>query len=198
MTYHYTYRIDNPITGEFYIGSRSSKVKPKLDIKYLGSMKTWKPDKSILIKTIIKTDFKTRESAIEYESKLISKYINDPLNRNYNIPNKGFCTFGMIRGQLSIEHKDKISKSKKEYKFTEDHYSNLSLSNSGRTCSLETKNKMSNTRSGIKLNPFSQEHKDELSKSQIGILRGPASEETKRKLSEIQLGKKRGNYNKNR
>ena len=59
-------------TGEFYIGSRSSKKHPTLD-SYLGSMKTWKPDKTKLLKIILKDDFCDRESTILYESNEILK-----------------------------------------------------------------------------------------------------------------------------
>ena len=37
--YHYTYKVYDEQTGQFYIGSRTSKVEPTLDIAYKGSMK---------------------------------------------------------------------------------------------------------------------------------------------------------------
>lgn len=92
--YHYVYRLDHIETGEFYIGSRSSKYHPTMD-KYMGSMIVWKPDKSKLIKTIIKNDFDNRENATIYEAKLIDENIDNSLNRNYYIPNKGFHTVGL-------------------------------------------------------------------------------------------------------
>ena len=92
--YHYVYRLDHIETGEFYIGSRSSKYHPTMD-KYMGSMVSWKPDKSKLIKKIIKDDFKNREGAIKYEAELITENINDSLNRNFHIPGKGFHTVGL-------------------------------------------------------------------------------------------------------
>lgn len=93
--YHYVYRLDHIETGEFYVGSRSSKYHPTID-KYMGSMTIWKPDKSKLIKTIIKDDFVNRNDAVEYESELIKENINNKLNRNYHIPNKGFHTSGTV------------------------------------------------------------------------------------------------------
>jgi len=92
--YHYVYRLDHIETGEFYIGSRSSKYHPTMD-KYMGSMVSWKPDKSKLIKKIIKDDFKNREDAIKYEAVLITENIKDSLNRNFHIPGKGFHTVGL-------------------------------------------------------------------------------------------------------
>lgn len=91
---HYVYKIIDPITNEFYIGSRTH-IEPKND-KYMGSYKVWNPvDKNRLLKEIISDAFETREEAIEFESQLISNNIDNPLNRNYNIPNKGFNTTGL-------------------------------------------------------------------------------------------------------
>lgn len=93
--YHYVYRIEHIETNEFYIGSRTSNVHPTLD-SYLGSMKTWKPDKSKLKKIILKDDFESREDAIQFEANEISNVINEHLNRNYFIPGKKFCTQGFV------------------------------------------------------------------------------------------------------
>lgn len=91
---HYVYKIIDIKTGEFYFGSRSHEF-PQTD-KYMGSYKVWQPEnKSRLIKEIISDDFETRTDAIQFESEIILKYINNPLNRNYNIPNKGFNTSGL-------------------------------------------------------------------------------------------------------
>lgn len=89
--YHYVYRLDHIETKEFYIGSRTSSVHPSLDC-YLGSMVVWKPDKTKLIKTILKDNFNNRNDAIGYEASLITENINDSLNRNYSIPNTKFFT----------------------------------------------------------------------------------------------------------
>ena len=93
--YHYVYKLEHVETGEFYIGSRSSKKHPSLD-NYLGSMKVWRPDKTKLKKTILRDDFLDRDSAILFESEEISKKIKNNLNRNYHIPSIGFHTQGTI------------------------------------------------------------------------------------------------------
>jgi hypothetical protein len=93
--YHYVYKLEHAETGEFYIGSRSSKKHPTID-SYLGSMKVWKPNKTKLKKTILKDDFLDRNSAILFESEEISKNIKNNLNRNYHIPQIGFHTQGTI------------------------------------------------------------------------------------------------------
>lgn len=92
---HYVYILEHQETGEFYIGSRSCKCSVYKD-KYLGSMSVWKTNKDLLVKTVLKSDFKTRQDALEYEAKLIEEYIDDDLNRNYHIPSKGFHTVGLI------------------------------------------------------------------------------------------------------
>jgi len=92
--YHYVYRIEHVETGQFYIGSRTSKVHPTLD-PYLGSMSVWKPDRSKLKKIIVKDDFTSRDEANIYESSLIKENINNRLNENYHIPLNGFCSYGM-------------------------------------------------------------------------------------------------------
>lgn len=103
---HYVYKLTDRETGEYYFGSRSHE-DPNTD-SYMGSMQAWKPeDKSRLIKEIIKDDFVTRDDAVEFESLIIEKNIDDNLNENYNIPNKGFHTKGLERTK---EWNTKISK----------------------------------------------------------------------------------------
>ena len=92
--FFYVYRIDDLTTGEYYFGSRKSKVKPKQDNKYLGSPKVWDINENhTIIKTIIAEGFKTRREALKFEGQIISKYINDPLNRNYAIPHENQVKF---------------------------------------------------------------------------------------------------------
>lgn len=82
------------MTGEFYFGSRSCACNPMLDIKYLGSMKIWNPNKANLVKEIIKYDFADRTSATKYEAMIITNHYYDDLNRNYSIPGQKFHTAG--------------------------------------------------------------------------------------------------------
>ena len=93
--YHYVYRLDHLETGEFYIGSRSSKVHHSLD-SYMGSMSVWRPDKTKLKKIILKDDFVNRDDAMQFEAYIIKQFINDNLNRNYYIPGNGFHTVGQV------------------------------------------------------------------------------------------------------
>lgn len=101
--YHYVYRLDHIETGEFYIGSRTSKVHPSLD-NYLGSMVTWKPDKTKLKKTVIKDNFENREDLIKFESTEIKKVIKNDLNRNYHIPSYKF--YYDSTGKVTVKDKN--------------------------------------------------------------------------------------------
>lgn len=87
---YYAYKIIDKTTNEFYYGSRSCYGNPNDDLNYMGSMKTWNPNKENLLKEIIKDDFISRDDAMIFESMLIKENINNPLNRNFHIPNKGF------------------------------------------------------------------------------------------------------------
>jgi len=108
MKTHYVYKITDPKTGQFYIGSRTCDCKPENDTGYLGSMITWNPeDENRLQKEIIKNGFDDREGALEYEAKLIEQHIDNELNENYYIPTKGFHTTGKqeVAKKISMSHK---------------------------------------------------------------------------------------------
>ena len=93
---HYIYIVEESVSGEFYIGSRSCNCESYEDVNYMGSMVVWKPNRNNLKKTILNDTYKTREEAIEAEIKLIKQNINNPLNKNYNIPGLGFHNTGRI------------------------------------------------------------------------------------------------------
>ena len=108
---HYVYKITDPITNEYYIGSRS--CNEIIADNYMGSYYVWKPkDVSRLVKEIIEENFETREDALEYEANLIKSYIDDPLNRNYHIPDKNFHNTNKIgywaKHPISDETKNKL------------------------------------------------------------------------------------------
>lgn len=85
MKNYYVYQITDPMTGEYYIGSRGFNGDPVKD-DYTGTPYKWeKPDN--VIKVIIRSDFKNMEDAIQYEREMIISNIKNPLNRNYSIPN---------------------------------------------------------------------------------------------------------------
>jgi len=107
----YAYKIIDKTTNEFYYGSRSCYGNPTDDNSYMGSMVTWKPNKENLIKEILKDDFNSRDELMEYESNIIKENINNPLNRNYHIPNEGFHVDGSV-GRLYKTKKILLEKAK--------------------------------------------------------------------------------------
>jgi len=140
---HYVYRLDDPLTGEFYFGSRSCIGKIE-DDSYMGSYCTWKPeDGSRLIKTILKSNFRKRETAIRYESKIIKQNINNPLNRNYNIPTEGWHTHGLIHTE---ETRNKIKQKRAKQILSEHQLYVLRNNNLGKKFSSEHRNKLSNSK----------------------------------------------------
>jgi len=137
---HYVYRLDDPITKEFYFGSRSCKCEIE-DDDYMGSYLAWKPeDKSRLVKTILNDKFTSRESATQYESKTIKENIDNLLNRNYNIPNEGFHTLGYNHTE---ETREKIRIKRATQIISDEVLQMLRTVNTGKKFSEETKRKMS-------------------------------------------------------
>jgi hypothetical protein len=143
--FHYVYKLTNPNSGEFYYGSRTCKCNPA-DDTYMGSMVSWKVDKSKLVKELINTNFETRKDALEYEAKLITENIKHPLNRNYNIPGNEFCNTGKT---FTDEHIDKLRKSHLGKSLSKEHRVKISKANIGRILTENTKLKISNAISGI-------------------------------------------------
>lgn len=112
---HYVYRLDDTITGEYYIGSRTCYCSVEDDV-YMGSYVHWKPEnKERLIKTILKCSFRKRETAFQYETKLIKEHINNPLNRNYCLPSGCFGQSGKSYEEIyGNELAGKLKESRKE------------------------------------------------------------------------------------
>jgi len=115
--YHYVYKIEDPVTKEFYFGSRTSVCLPIDDVFYKGSMKTWKPeDTSRLVKTILDESFANRDEANLYEYDIIKLCIKDTLNRNYSLPGPEFHTVGKdcSRGKNGFFGKTHSNETKKK------------------------------------------------------------------------------------
>ena len=85
MEKYYVYKILDPKTQDYYIGSRGFYGNIE-DDEYMGSPTSWDyRDKSRLKKIILKSDFRFREEAYRYEGQILENCINDPLCRNKNI-----------------------------------------------------------------------------------------------------------------
>ncbi len=159
--YHYVYRVEALDTGEFYIGSRSSNTLPEEDFKYKGSQYQWKltkEQKSKLHKTIIKSDFSSRNEAILFEANLIKENFKDPLNRNGTIPDGKYHTKGKVIVKdkncnvMCVDVNDErylsgeLISINKGRKFTEEHKRKISWN--GKFHSEESKKKMSESQKG--------------------------------------------------
>ena len=147
---HYTYIVNNRETGEFYIGSRSCNCKSEEDIKYMGSMVAWKPNKNDLIKTILNDKFLTREEAIKEEIQLIKENINNPLNKNYNIPGLGFHNTGRVF-EKSVRDKMRLARlGDKNPRYgnphSEETKEKIRIKAKGRIYSEETRKRLSDAR----------------------------------------------------
>ena len=177
IMYHYVYRLEDPNTKEYYFGSRTSKLTPNEDVSYMGSMKCWKPDKTKLIKTIIKCDFINREECMLFESNIIIEHKCDSLNKNAHIPGVGFHTSGL--GQF-VNKNGKVFRVDKNDELVLNGY--LLPFWTGKKHSEISKQKMSKSAIGKKL---SDETKLKISQFYINK---PKSEETKKKMSKSSSG----------
>lgn len=155
--HHYVYKVTLPETGEFYIGSRSSKDLPEKD-SYRGSMSVWKVDKTKLIKEIIKSDFKDRFSAMQFEAKMIKENIHDFLNKNYRIPSAKMNTYKKVIVKDSFGNVSSVEKTDSRYisgelvsvnrgrVFTEEHKKKISWT--GKKHTLDSRKKISESQLG--------------------------------------------------
>jgi hypothetical protein len=84
---HYTYKVWNPATGEYYLGKRSFNGDPEQDT-YRGSGK-WTREVEArgvsLLRTVIEV-FETSEEALAAEVRLFREADGDPLCKNEQLP----------------------------------------------------------------------------------------------------------------
>ena len=163
----YTYKVENPLTGEFYIGYRSAnKIPSHLDLPiYKTSSKIVKPvfDK---FTWVILAEFANGEDAYDFEQQMIYEEWGNPLilnKRCYHNGNK------FVLHSHTEETKSKMSVAQKlRGPVSDETRSKLSLSAKGRI--PHNKGKYS-----------SEETKEKL--CDAWKLRGPVSDETRSKLS---------------
>jgi hypothetical protein len=191
---HYVYKITDPITNEYYIGSRSCKCDIINDA-YMGSYVSWKPtDKNRLVKTILKSDFSNRNEALIYEKAMITEYIIDELNRNYHIPGDGFVTVGCVTVYDTNGNVFNVLKTNEKYISGE-----FKAIWCGKTHTEEAKLKMSKSKKGKpspnkgKTGIYSKETIERF--RQIAINRPAFTEDTRKKISNALKGKLSGDKN---
>lgn len=112
MKYHYTYMLHGDIS---YIGVRSSKCLPELDIKYWGSSKHTPKNISETHTKLILAEFPTRKEAVEHEIQLHNFYevsTNDMYYNKAKQTTTGFDTLGV----------PSLNRDKTIYQFIHDKY----------------------------------------------------------------------------
>ena len=171
----YVYRLDHPVTGEFYIGYRAgnkASADQDLGYKYFTSSKYVKPRFSEFKVTIIAECFDA-DFAYDLEQELIHEDWQNPL-----ILNK-MCHYGKLRykmyGSHSEETRAKLCAARRK-QIRKPH-------------SEETKYKMRAAKVGMLGHQQSEETRAKISASKTGISR---SDETKAKISAARKGKKYG------
>ena len=143
----YTYKVENPLTGEFYIGYRSAnKIPSHLDLPiYKTSSKIVKPvfDK---FTWVILAEFANGEDAYDFEQQMIYEEWGNPLilnKRCYHNGNKfvlhshteetksKMSVAQKLRGPVSDETRSKLSLSAKGRVVSDTHRNNLSIALKG-------------------------------------------------------------------
>lgn len=140
----YVYRLDNPTTGEFYIGYRCINKVPShadLGVKYFTSSKSVK-HRFQEFNSVILAEFFDSKSAYDYEQELIYESWNTPgiLNKIHYHNKNMFSTLGM---KHTKETREKQSISLKGKHKTSEHCANISRAAKGRCISQETREKIS-------------------------------------------------------
>lgn len=209
MTIHFLYKTTCVITNKFYYGMHSTN---NFNDGYLGSgkllirsLKKYGKDNHII--EVIRF-CETREQLKIEERELINEtVINNPLCMNLKVGGEGGGVKGIVRSE---ETKKKISEGNKGKSKSIESILKRREKMRNYTHSKETKDKMSKTRTGKKMPPFSEDHKKRLSEARkqrviTDKTRRKISEsiskrlndpEYKRKLSEKMLGNKNATKNK--
>src|SRR5574344_365494 len=199
----YIYKVTNIITGQFYIGQRSSfegTPEDDLGIHYFTSSKVVRPlfknNTSEWKKEILYSDIQFAETLDDMEGFAIHRQIKDKLCLNGYDPTSrhGFRT--MAGKHLSDETKRKISEAKKN--MSDETKRKMSEAHKGEHQSEEAKRKNSEAHRGNSATKgkhwkCSEEAKRHISEAHKGKHH---SEETKRKISEAHKGRKAWNKGK--
>jgi hypothetical protein len=166
----FTYVLTFKPTGQRYYGVRYAKnAHPsQLWTTYFTSSKAIKT----LIKdhgveafdVLVRRTFKSKESAVLWESKVLRRLDASHSSKWINRIN-GDANFASI-SKWSEEAKIKLSNSRKGIKFSKEHRNNLSKSHIGYKQSEETKNKRSQALIGRVRPPRSTEWKAKISEGQ--------------------------------
>ena len=89
-----------------------------------------------------------------------------------------------------------VSFEKKGNKFSEEHKAKIAAANRGRKVSLQTKEKISITKTGKKAAPFSEEHKAKIAAAHKGKKKPKLSEYHKNRTNPVNQGRDNSRYGK--
>jgi hypothetical protein len=173
----YVYWLNHKITGQFYIGYReANKLPADQDLPiYQTSSKKIKELGFENFDWKIVAEFFDGDSAYNFENHLIESYIKDPLCINGHYRKNGSNHFKRT-GPHSAETKIKISLAAKFIsQETRDK-----LATAGRNQSPEKRAKLSIAQTG---RIYSEQSKQKMSAAKLNKKRNPLSEETKAKIS---------------
>jgi hypothetical protein len=187
--YHYTYIISHLETNKHYIGVRTSKVDPNLDlgVKYFSSS-TDRQFKAELRKNPTAFKFQiieiwgSRKDALLHEIDLHALYEVGISPEFYNIRRATSSGFDMLGAKHSDAARTKISAAHKGRALSIEHRAKISAASKGRALSIEHRAKISAAHKGKKR---SEEHSAKIA----AALKNP-SQETRAKISAAQRGKK--------
>src|SRR5574344_822497 len=148
----YIYKVTNIITGQFYIGQRSSfegTPEDDLGIHYFTSSKVVRPlfknNTSEWKKEILYSDIQFAETLDDMEGFAIHRQIKDKLCLNgYDPTNNGFRT--TAGKHLSDEVRRKISEANKGHKISEEGKKHISEAHKGQPSPLKGKHLSDETR----------------------------------------------------
>lgn len=172
--YPYVYRLDHPVTGEFYIGYRSANKFPAeqdLGHEYFTSSKVVKP-RFNEFKIQIIAEFFESVDAYDFEQKLILEYWG-----NHKLINKMIRHNGKNRWSFHGRKHSEETKNKMRNRKISDETREKSRK---RRHSEETKDKIRSTLLGIK-HVRSKEHCSRI--KEAAKYRKPISDETREKMS---------------
>ncbi len=205
MEYHYTYRITNVKISKHYIGVRTSKINPKLDlgIKYFSSssdkefIKDQKENQNNYKYKIIKI-FNTRGEALNLEIKLHNKFdvgVNESFYNRAKQTSTNFDTTNISHnrnkgsnnpmfGEIRLKHSKKMSGINNPF-YGKQHSIKTKQEISIKTSNqVVAKNKI--TGENLKVSKSIFDNDENL----IGVTTGYIiSDETKTKISKALLGK---------
>lgn len=162
MVYHYFYKTINLINNKFYYGIHSTS---NLDDGYIGSgKKLWLSIQKYGIENFSKEIiefFPNRTLLLSKEREIVNEeLLSNLLCMNLKIGGEGGSVKGVKRSE---ETRSKLSKNWKPRKFSDIAIQAMRTSMLGKTHTEDTKLKMSESRKGKKLPPFTDEHKRNLS-----------------------------------